>query len=398
MDQSPQAPAYESLVDDLKSVRRAGLVQLRTLPVPALETAVHAAGHAEPDEDVDAADVEVLLREAIGELNDEAATLASVLFGLTPGTRGDDPARLRREAAGLVAVSVSWFRHKQEPELIHQLADVILRMAREYRLRLARLRMEHHTPVSSRLAVHWVERFEAYYALWTPIYALGADLTAYRSTLLEPDRPYDREPTEEEPEGYTQELQAAGYGTNALFHYACYLYGVDSFIRSHGGLWLFSSKQVEEEVTGAIALIGLYAPTNEQDESYLRICHNERTNQELDPFRHLIRSDPVLRDLHNEWQAWLRTCECAWDVYKDRTHVREYFPTPRIETGISEDCMVHTVITACADYCLLIDDEWDRIADWYRIQERRLPTVKPDDEYRKLRDTYKGESWPLWQD
>lgn len=198
------------------------------------------AGHAEPNERVDASHIEVLLREAVAELNERVSRVAGVAFGLDPRTRGDEPSRLRQEAASLAGVSVSRFRHGQEPELIEQSADVILTMAQEHRLRIARLGMEQHTPVTSRLAVHWIQRFEAYYALWSPISGLANDLTAYRSTLLEPDRPYDREATEDDPEGYTQELQAAGFGSDALFYFAQSVSRLERFVRSHGGLWLFS--------------------------------------------------------------------------------------------------------------------------------------------------------------
>jgi len=50
-----------------------------------------------------------------------------------------------------------------------------------------------------------------YFGIWTPVYALGADLTAYRQTLLDPDRSWDEPRTEGTP-GYTQEDQAGGYG------------------------------------------------------------------------------------------------------------------------------------------------------------------------------------------
>jgi hypothetical protein len=397
MHEAVPAPRHDSLIEDLKAVRRAGLTRLRKLELPALETAVQACGYVESRETVDAAHVEILLREAVAELSEGAATVAGVMFGLTPGTRGEEPSRLRQDAAQLASVSVERFRHKQEPELIEQCADVLLRMIREYELRRARLGMEHQTPVSSRLAIHWVERFEAYYALWTCILALGGDLTAYRSTRLEPDRPYDREPTEQEPKGYTQELQAAGYGTDALFHFAGYLYRLEQFIRSHGGLWLFHSKQVENEIADAVQLIRLYAPTNEQDDSYLRACYCERAQGELDPFRKLIASEPILNDLHAEWQEWLETCECTWQLDLDRSSTRAYFPTYTTDPGISDACMVHTVIKACGDYCLLIDDEWDRIADWYRLGEARRPSEKPEDEYWKLRERHdRREAWPPW--
>lgn len=40
--------------------------------------------------------------------------------------------------------------------------------------------------------------------------------------------------------GYTQERQASGYVSYALWHYTCYLVELRRFVRRYGGLWLLS--------------------------------------------------------------------------------------------------------------------------------------------------------------
>ena len=116
-------------------------------------------------------------------------------------------------------------------------------------------------------------------------------------------------PSESEPDGYSQEEQAAGYATDALFHLARYLQGVRSFITRHGGLWLLSDKQAETEVADAVARISLAAPMNEEDDSFLRLVLAEAKG-ELNPFRNRIRGERVMAETHREWQAFVATCQC----------------------------------------------------------------------------------------
>lgn len=95
--------------------------------------------------------------------------------------------------------------------------------------------MEQRHPADSRLAVQWVERFEAYYRIWTPAYALGANLEAAIKTRR--DEPADHlpwDPNSAEP--YDPEDQADGYGRYALYAYAQFQLEVKKFMTRHGGL------------------------------------------------------------------------------------------------------------------------------------------------------------------
>src|SRR5947209_2289942 len=196
-----EPPPFDDLVADLLLLRLKGIVELRQLKLPALAQAVRASGRGDEDRPVEAPAIEALLRRSIDNLEDSRwGRAASILYGLTPGTRGDSPATLRQDAADEFGVGFSRWRNHWERLVVGQVADLILGACHEHQMRLTHLALERRAPASSRLAVAWVERFEAYYRLWTPIYALGADLTAYRATLLEDDRPYDHEPSETEPE------------------------------------------------------------------------------------------------------------------------------------------------------------------------------------------------------
>ena len=391
-----EPPPYDGLVADLQRLRRQSIVKLRDLDVWALASAVRASGRVEADRAVGAPAIEALLREAADDLEDSRwGRAASILFGLAPGTRGDEPAELRVEAAAEFGVGFSRWRNHWERLVIGQVAELILGACHRHQMRLTHLALERRAPASSRLAVAWVQRFEAYYRLWTPIYAMGADLTAYRATLLEEDRPYDQEPSERFPEGYSQGEQAAGYATDALFHLATYLAGVESFMTRHGGLWLLSDQQAETEVADAVARIRLASPMNEEDDSFLRLAFAE-VKGELHPFRMRCRTERIMAETHREWQDFVATCACRWEG--DEVG-RGYFPTHRQHPGIEVGCQVHAIITAANDYCRLVDDDWDRIADWYHLEKRRPLRVNEGEVYSQLRsDTLaKGvEGWPPW--
>jgi hypothetical protein len=118
-----------------------------------------------------------------------------------------------------------------------------------------RLHMEHRHPADSRLAVQWVERFEAYYRIWTPAYALAANLEAAVKTRRdEPAEHLPWDPDSAEP--YDPLDQADGYGRYALYAYAQFQLEVKKFMTRHGGLWLLSDVDVEQQVADAVYRIG----------------------------------------------------------------------------------------------------------------------------------------------
>ena len=274
---------------------------------------------------------------------------------------------MREDAAAIWGVTPERFRRDPQSQVLSTVADKILERCFAHRARLVRLAMEQRRPTESRLVVKWLERFEAYFRLWSPIYALGADLTAYRSTLLEPDRPWDSErgTSGADDPGYSQEFQAAGYGTNALYRLACVTAEEKRFIAAYGGLWLLSSPEAEVEARDALAAVTRWVPTNERDHSWLRIAINDAA-VEMHTFLARVCADPIGVDLHDEWQQWLGGCQCTWSEASLDPTV-EYFATTRYNGGIDAVCPVHLTIEACNRYCTVIEHEWLAIADWYGV-------------------------------
>ena len=108
---------------------------------------------------------------------------------------------------------------------------------------------------------------------------------------------------------------------------------------------------------------------NQRDDSYLRSLH-QKAGGEIHQFLTLLAADKQVGMVtHDEWQDWLRTCQCTW-THDDSQTDREHFPTSRTHPCIQADCQPHQVIRACTDFLLLVDEDWRRIADWYGLEEQ----------------------------
>jgi hypothetical protein len=230
----------------------------------------------------------------------------------------------------------------------------------------------------------WLDRFAAYYRIWSALSGLGGDLTAYRSTLLEPREVWDRRFGAAGPDdpGYSQEEQAEGYATFALYHYADFEWQLRQFETLYGGQWLLSDAEAEQAVADAVYRVWWHTPCNERDRSYLRIVLAQAHEQEMHEFISLLRSEEIGRATEVEWLEWVSTCECAWS----RVAGNEYFPTPKHHSGISDACQMHQVVEACADYLDLVNRDWARLADWYHVEPPSVPGVNAELLYRRLRD------------
>lgn len=367
-------PTPEQLEGELAEIRRIGITEMRRLHLPALTTAARAAGRVGPNDPVGTYVIERMLRDAVVNIGGSDGEIAAKLFGLTEETRSGRPPVLRKEAAEDAHVSVPHFRHAYEPRLRFAIADRVLAEVHDYRLRLARLRLDLRIPVHSRLAVEWLARFEAMYRIWSPLTGVGNDLTAYRSTLLEEGRPWDlaTNPDVVRESETTQEIQAAGYATDALVHFARFLVELQDFQVRFGGLWLLPEPQAEKDLSDAVYRAMLASPNNERDDSFLRSVMSEVPNRELHLFLRALAATDIGQDMHAEWQAWAGTCQCSWEL--GSRVGRAYFPTHLTHAGISDQCDVHRLIAACNDYCLILDDAWDAIADWYHDVPKPIRT------------------------
>jgi hypothetical protein len=380
-----EPPTHDALAAELKLLREKGLARIRSLELPALVAAGRIATADESSEEHVV--VEAALRRAVERFGGGAyGEAAALLFGLDQGARTLN-SRVRRElAAERMERTADTFRKRYEPTMLGEIATQILTLCSEQHSRSARSETERRHPTESAMAVEWLRRFEAYYRLWTPISGLGNDLTAYRATLLETDRPWDRRFGTQGPidPGYSQEEQAEGYARFALYHYALYQWELRRFVSAYGGLWLLSDGETEQAVSDAVYRIDWHTTGNERDDSYLRTVLQDTPNQELHGFLERLASTEIGRETHREWQEWVGTCECVWAPEELRGE--EYYPTRRHHKGIRETCQIHGVIEACSDYLDLIDRDWRKIADWYHLGEapsRGVDAGRLYDRFRK---------------
>jgi hypothetical protein len=384
-----EIPTRNDLVADLKLLREKGVFEIDALHLPALVAAARLAAAAEVD---NAAAVETLARRVVTRLSGGRYGDALVqLFGLDADSRALTAGVRRINASKALGCSEKTFRTKHEGAMLNDLARSVLVLCAEQRLRHGREQLAARHPVESQIAVQWIERFEAYYRMWTPIYAIGSDLTAYRSTLTENPRPYDRRfgTVGPEDEGYSQEEQSEGYARFALYHYAKFLWELRRFNADNGGLWLLSNADTELAVRDAAYRIGWHVqPFNERDDSYLRTVVDESQQQEMHAFLSNLAETNLGQDLHRQWQEWVATCECTWkasDVPDDA-----YFPESANTQTISPECQVHQVVANCTLYCELIDEDWMKVADWYQLDAESKKGVRAERLYAVWRSTTGG--------
>jgi hypothetical protein len=382
MSTESRTPSQDQLTNELKRLRRSGLPKIDKLDLPALRDAARLA--TADHESADGAVIEATLRRAIARFGGgEYGDAAAVLFGLTQGRRTAGPAVRRELAAEHLDKSADSFRKRYEPTMLAQIATQILTLCSEQHTRSAREQLERRHPVESAMAVEWLRRFEAYYRMWTPASGLALDLTAYRSTLLDEKRPYDRRFGTKDPDdaGYSQDEQAEGYASFALYHYATLEWELAQFGTQYGGMWLLSDAAAEQHASDAIYAVRWHVGVfNERDQSYLRTLIAETPSRELHPFLERLSASELGQARQREWQEWVATCHCIWDLDADTD---EWVPTHNNHDGIDPTCLVHQAIEACYTYCKLIDEDWRTIADWYHPGK---PPPRPENPERLYRD------------
>ncbi len=357
-------PSFEALLDDLRLVREKGLGNLRRYGVPALHAACQLT-ELSTRQDQEPAAVERLLRQAVETLGGgRSGEAAEYSLGLVTGTKLWNVTDRRKAAAKAQGVATETFRKTYETQLLQQVAEGVLAQLHDWRLRSTLLAMERRHPADSRLAVQWVERFEAYYRIWTPVWQLAADLQAAVATRRAPPTahpPWD--PESDEP--YDLEDQARGYARAALYAYTRYHLELRKFMTRHGGLWLLSNAEVEQQVADAVYRIGWHNPMNEDDDSWLRRHLADSRHEEPQHFAHLVRSSSVGVAILTEWQEYVTSCTCPGN------------------DDPAEGCQVHATIQACQDFCDLIDADWLKIADWYQPASQPRRGVTGEELYER---------------
>lgn len=345
----------EKLAQELADVLPGG-VSIKTLSaMPTLTSLeiVRAKAISSDPEDLAAAAIGVL-RDACIQIDGMQHGAVATLLAITPISGGTNITERRRQAAEILVISVDRVRKHHEAKLITRLADELIIADRTFQVRR---QQQNETPLASesRLHVNWLERHEAYRRIWSPVSGLHSDLLVLLGYLRT-----NRQAGTTLPETSTKSpvpwSDIADRGLSLLWRRAQFSQAVDDFVADFGGLWLLSDPQQETKAAEAIYQLGNNGPFGEADDSWLRLQLASAERGELDSFIDLIYSEQLGKDLLEAFLRWADACHCSLE--------EEATPKP--------SCSVHAWLTACQQYIELIDEDWDKVADWYRTGREGL--------------------------
>ena len=320
--------------------KRQGLAdrgRLRGRPLPRLRQIATTIRHRKAEDDLDPLrDVYDVLVETIQEQRGQSLTILAGEFALSSQVVGEDLNDRRRSLAALLAADVKTIARRGD-SLLWSLTYRLLERSTESRLRVAHGHMEAGQPVDGALAVDWLDRFEHYYRMWTPLSGLRNDINAALEWgATRPDRPLP-----------------AQYRTGPLYYYASFLLELRRFEQDRGGLWLLADAEDEIAVADLAYHVTWHMPVSDDHASWLRRLLAQQPGREQHPFTAGLTTEPVGRTLLARLDRWLGRCACG-------------------SGPDSEHCEVHELLADADTFIQLIDRNWYRIADWYRLAPARL--------------------------
>jgi hypothetical protein len=327
-------PSPAALASELSSVLRTGITTERLRHCPALLSLAVTRAKAATEQDNDLAVAAIaIIREATTRVDDGTNGPAAALLGLAAGTRGSLLKDRRRWAAEALHVSAEHLRKDREPALMEAVADELYAADSAYRLRQRHRSTPERSPQHSALGVDWLEQHRSYRRIWTPLSGMRNDLYVLRRYLVAEQ--------EDQP-------AIADRLCNITWQWARFLAALERFVDEQGGLWLLADMDSEIAAADAIYKIQFDAPLGETDCSWLRTLLAETPHGELDGFGDLlIAAGERRRQLMATWMAWVGTCD-------DHNE-------PSACT-----CPLHAWLQAAEQFIRLIDEDWYRVADFYR--------------------------------
>lgn len=253
-----------------------------------------------------------------------------------------------RVAADLLYLSsTEHFRTKREPLLIAAVADELYALDAAFRLRHKHRERGEVAATDTRLGVDWLAQHRSYRRIWTPVAGMKADLDVLLGQLSE----LHQQGIEvgSEPEHLQQAI--ADRLCSLTWFYARFQLQIDRFIEEQGGLWLMSDPDAEVAVASAAYRLEYHTPFGEADNSWLRVQLQESAYEELDPFvNRLVAADETRNELMAAWIDWAREHVAALDE----------------EAAAGTECGRWE--QAADEFLRLIDEDWLKVADWYRTQ------------------------------
>jgi hypothetical protein len=330
------APAPAELAAELSGLLRGGVTTegLRSCTVILKLTLTQAKSAS--DEVADrAVAAHILIAEAAKRVDDGTYGPAAALLGLAPGTRGSLLKERRRQAAEMLHISPEHLRKEREPLLLEAVGDELYTADSAYRLRHRHRTEAERSPEQSRLGIDWLEQHRSYRRIWTPVSGMRNDLAVLRDYLAA---------DEENQPAIADRL------SNISWQWAIFELALQRFIEEQGGLWLLADADSEIAAADAVYQLQFHVPLGETDSSWLRTLLLETPHEELDGFGdRLIEAGERRKELMGVWLAWASCQE---------------------PNGSDCACDLHAWLRAAEQFIRLIDEDWYRVADFYRTPSK----------------------------
>lgn len=200
----------------------------------------------------------------------------------------------------------------------------------------------------SALTVDLLRRYEAYYAMYTPLSALRADISA----ALDLRR-----------EGEDELNRREDFVASSLFAYTEFLAAKREFMGRYMGVWVFAQADIEQGVADAIKFIEHFSGLRYREESLLRLARAE--HGEFYSFMKGIEAEPESRSALRRWRERILSCACDLDQP-------------------SGDCRIHKLMRAAQYFTLVLDTDWYRMVPWHHAPPPNMEAVDPATLYRDI--------------
>ena len=140
---------------------------------------------------------------------------------------------------------------------------------------------------------------------------------------------------------------------------------LDEFVEREGGLWILADARSEIQAADAMYRLQYHLPFGEADVSWARLLLKRSEQHELDAYvDELMTAGEQRREFMAVWVDWAWAAVIAEDpvgLEGETPPPDAAAPEPRTECG--------RWLASAAEFIALIDDDWYRVADWYRTPQ-----------------------------
>jgi hypothetical protein len=346
MAEGRRQPSLDALVPELARVREAGLERLEleadVASLPALAGLGVVTRRARGGTAVGTANaIAQVVREAAERLDDDPnlpgmadrsspAALAQMLFRVHYDTRKLSVADARTRTQEASGVKDRQYRAHHEPRLLRLVAQALLELDNEDDLHRWGRALEVGADVPQSIALYWLYLFrDHYFRMETSAYALQADVLTALSQL------HDRLPSWRD------------YLTTAVYWNAEFSFLRQRFFLRHGPLWFAITDEGCEQLADSAERIEYHDAFPDEFMAKLRRLYGAADVPDHDDFDERLTA-ANLRDVTLEKaETWLRLCQCLGDNLDPR-------------------CEVHLVARHCDLFRQTVEQEFERIQNWYR--------------------------------